>query len=147
MHFFNDETTTSLLESQGLALDLRLPTGHSALAPANDLHTLISSNDLATRLGVSRATVLRAVARGLLRPAVVTPGGHHRFLQEDADLISGGPTGLINSREAADLLGISQQTLNRAVREGRLQPAVVTPGGHRRFALSEIAAISHQGTR
>jgi len=108
---------------------------------------LISSNDLATRLGVSRATVLRAVARGLLRPAVVTPGGHHRFLPEEADPSGGGHTGLITSREAARLLGISQQTLNRAVREGRLRPAVVTPGGHRRFAMAEMAAISNQRSR
>ena len=146
MHFFNDEMTASLLESQGPPVDLRLRCGHSALALANDLHTLISSNDLATRLGVSRATVLRAVARGLLQPAVVTPGGHHRFLPDEADLATGGLTDLITSREAARLLGISQQTLNRAVREGRLQPAVVTPGGHRRFAMSEIAAISNQRT-
>jgi excisionase family DNA binding protein len=117
------------------------------LALANDLHTLISSNDLATRLGVSRTTVLRAVARGLLRPAVVTPGGHHRFLSGDADLAGGGLTGLITSQEAARLLGISQQTLNRAVREGRVQAASATPGGHRRYATSEIAALSNQGKR
>ena len=139
MHFFNDETTTPLLEFQGFALDLRLHSRHSALASANDLHTLISSNDLATRMGVSRTTVLRAVARGLLRPAVVTPGGHHRFLPEEGDSSGGELTPLITSREAARLLGISQQTLNRAVREGRLQPAAVTPGGHRRFAIAEIA--------
>lgn len=90
-------------------------------------------------MGVSRTTVLRAVARGLLRPAVVTPGGHHRFLPEEADRSGGDLAPLITSREAARLLGISQQTLNRAVREGRLQPAVVTPGGHRRFAITEIA--------
>jgi excisionase family DNA binding protein len=106
---------------------------------------LISSNDLANRLGVSRATVLRAVARGLLRPAVVTPGGHHRFLPEEIEEFEGGLKGragrpnLISSKEAARLLGVSQQTLNRAVREGRVQPAAVTPGGHRRFAASDIA--------
>ena len=115
------------------------------MASANDLHTLISSNDLATRLGVSRATVLRAVARGLLRPALVTPGGHHRFLPGEANPAGGGLARLITSREAARLLGISQQTLNRAVREGRLQPASVTPGGHRRFAMAEIAAGSAYG--
>ena len=46
---------------------------------------------------------------------------------------------LIGSSAAARLLGVSQQTLNRAVRQGRLRPAVVTPGGHRRFAPSDIA--------
>jgi excisionase family DNA binding protein len=110
---------------------------------------LISSNDLAKRLGVSRATVLRAVARGLLRPAVVTPGGHRRFVADDlaenaAELArrpNAGPprAELVSSREAARLLGVSQATLNRAVREGRVRPAAVTPGGHRRFDISELA--------
>jgi excisionase family DNA binding protein len=106
---------------------------------------LISSNDLANRLGVSRATVLRAVARGLLAPAVVTPGGHRRFLPEDVERLAGRSEGsdenaaLVSSKEAARLLGISQPTLNRAVRDGRVRPAAVTPGGHRRFATSELA--------
>jgi excisionase family DNA binding protein len=123
-----------------------------ALASANDLHHLISSNDLADRLGVSRATVLRAVARGWIKPALVTPGGHRRFLARDVaalgvPLRDDGCAGLlVRSSEAARLLGVSQQTLNRAVREGRLQPAAVTPGGHRRFAASEIApAAPDQG--
>jgi excisionase family DNA binding protein len=98
---------------------------------------LISSNDLANRLGVSRATVLRAVARGLLKPAVVTPGGHRRFLLDDAEGLARAE--LVSSKAAARLLGISQPTLNRAVREGRVRPAAVTPGGHRRFARSELS--------
>jgi len=102
---------------------------------------LLSSNDLAHRLGISRATVLRAVARGLLKPAQITPGGHRRFLPQEVEgLESRLATGdLIGSSEAARLLGVSQQTLNRAVRKGSVRPAVVTPGGHRRFASSDIA--------
>jgi excisionase family DNA binding protein len=105
---------------------------------------LISSNDLAQRLGVSRATVLRAVARGLLKPAVVTPGGHRRFAPEDVEELArrtstgSGTAKLVSSKAAAQLLGVSQPTLNRAVREGKLRPAAVTPGGHRRFATSEV---------
>ncbi|HYR50853.1 MAG TPA: helix-turn-helix domain-containing protein [Candidatus Eisenbacteria bacterium] len=108
------------------------------------MHTLLSSNDLADRLGISRASVLRAVSRGQLRPALVTPGGHRRFLPQDAESLGRRPAAgdrddqLLGSSEAARLLGISQQTLNRAVRQGRLLPAVVTPGGHRRFAASDI---------
>jgi excisionase family DNA binding protein len=111
------------------------------LASLNDLHTLITSNDLAARLGVSRATILRAVARGLLKPTAVTPGGHRRFLPEDAEALAASARqggGLVSSKEAARLLGVSQQTVNRAVREGRLRPTAVTPGGHRRFSPSEI---------
>jgi excisionase family DNA binding protein len=111
---------------------------------SNVLHTLISSNDLADRLGVSRATVVRAVAKGTLRPALVTPGGHRRFLPQEVEglepgLGAGAPA-LVGSAEAARILGVSQQTVNRAVRIGRLRPTAVTPGGHRRFAVSELEA-------
>jgi excisionase family DNA binding protein len=102
---------------------------------------LLSSNDLAQRLGISRATVLRAVARGLLKPALVTPGGHRRFLPDDVEGLENrlAHNELIGSSEAARILGVSQQTLNRAVRNGSVRPAVVTPGGHRRFTSSAIA--------
>jgi excisionase family DNA binding protein len=80
----------------------------------------------------------------LLKPAVITPGGHRRFMPEDIEEFarrtesrSGGEQ-LVSSKEAARLLGVSQPTLNRAVREGRVRPAAVTPGGHRRFATSEL---------
>jgi excisionase family DNA binding protein len=103
---------------------------------------LISSKDLAARLGVSQATVSRAVARGLLQPAVVTPGGHRRFDETE----SGGhhegliTSSLITSSQAAELLGVSQPTLNRAVRKGRVSPTVTTPGGHRRFDRASLLA-------
>ena len=101
---------------------------------------------MATRLGVSQATVWRAVARGLLRPALVTPGGHRRFSERDvetyASLLQDEPEGarLVTTGEAARLLGVSQPTLNRAVREGRLRPTLTTPGGHRRFDSAELSA-------
>ena len=84
------------------------------------------------------------MARGLLKPTAVTPGGHRRFLPEDIEAfgrqlgVQTRPADLVSSKEAGRLLGISQQTVNRAVREGRLRPAAVTPGGHRRFSPSEI---------
>jgi excisionase family DNA binding protein len=107
---------------------------------------LISSKDVAARLGVSQATVLRAVARGLLRPALVTPGGHRRFSLKDveafADKLQDDPDGarLLTTGEAARLLGVSQPTLNRAVRNGKLHPTLTTPGGHRRFDSAELSA-------
>lgn len=101
---------------------------------------------MAGRLGVSQATVARAVARGLLRPALITPGGHRRFSEKDVDTYAASlqdePEGarLISTGEAARLLGVSQPTLNRAVRRGRLQPTLTTPGGHRRFDSAELSA-------
>ena len=101
---------------------------------------------MALRLGVSQATVSRAVARGLLHAALVTPGGHRRFSEGDvealAERLQDEPEGahLITTGEAARLLGVSQPTLNRAVRDGRLRPTLVTPGGHRRFDSAELSA-------
>ncbi|HEY0638723.1 MAG TPA: helix-turn-helix domain-containing protein [Pseudonocardiaceae bacterium] len=41
---------------------------------------LISSGEVARRLGVNTRTVSRWVAEGVLRPAFTTPGGRYRFL-------------------------------------------------------------------
>ena len=101
---------------------------------------------MAIRLGVSQATVARAVARGLLRAALITPGGHRRFSEADVETyatsLQDEPEGarLISTGEAARLLGVSQPTLNRAVRRGRLRPTLTTPGGHRRFDSAELSA-------
>lgn len=101
---------------------------------------------MALRLGVSQATVARAVARGLLRAALITPGGHRRFNERDVETYAASlqdePEGarLISTGEAARLLGVSQPTLNRAVRRGKLHPTLTTPGGHRRFDSAELSA-------
>ena len=110
---------------------------------------MISSREAATRLGVSQATVLRAVARGTLKPAKTTPGGHHRFSLEDVAALAGAPspvpsagTRLMSTGETARLLGVSQHTVIRACREGRLVPDEITPGGHRRFSPDRIRRLA-----
>ncbi|MBA2308551.1 MAG: helix-turn-helix domain-containing protein [Pseudonocardiales bacterium] len=45
----------------------------------NDDDRLITSGDVARRLGVGTRTVGAWVRRGWLRPAVTTPGGRYRF--------------------------------------------------------------------
>jgi excisionase family DNA binding protein len=106
---------------------------------------LIGSGDVATRLGISQATVLRAVAKGSLKPALTTAGGHYRFRRDDvealAEALSTKPHGnarLISTGEAARLLAVSQHTVIRAVNEGRLKPDETTPGGHHRFSEDRI---------
>jgi len=110
---------------------------------------LISSREAAERLGVSQATVLRAVARGTLKPAETTPGGHHRFSADYVAASTGAPspvpiagTRLMSTGEAARLLGVSQHTVIRACREGRLVPDEITPGGHRRFSPERIRRLA-----
>jgi excisionase family DNA binding protein len=104
---------------------------------------------VADRLGVSQATVLRAVARGTLKPASTTPGGHHRFRVEDVEILDGAPSPpldrgvrLISTGEAARLLAVSQHTVIRACREGRLKADETTPGGHRRFSEERIRRLA-----
>lgn len=46
---------------------------------SDDDEELIPSGEVARRLGVTAHAVGRWVAKGLLRPAVVTPGGRYRF--------------------------------------------------------------------
>jgi excisionase family DNA binding protein len=46
----------------------------------------------------------------------------------------------LTSRQAADLLGLTHQTLRRWADSGRI-PHHRTPGGHRRFARSDLIAL------
>ena len=79
-------------------------------------------------------------------PALVTPGGHRRFSLHEVEQVAASlakacsPSNLLTTGEAARMLGVSQPTLNRAVRTGRLRPTLVTPGGHRRFDSRELSA-------
>jgi excisionase family DNA binding protein len=44
---------------------------------------LLTTGQAAALLGVSKPTLVRAVQRGQLHPALVTPGQHRRFRRED----------------------------------------------------------------
>lgn len=44
---------------------------------------LLTTGQAAALLGVSKPTLVRAVQRGQVRPALVTPGMHRRFRRED----------------------------------------------------------------
>jgi excisionase family DNA binding protein len=44
---------------------------------------LLTTGQAAALLGVSKPTLVRAVQRGQLRPALVTPGLHRRFRREE----------------------------------------------------------------
>jgi DNA-binding transcriptional MerR regulator len=48
----------------------------------------------------------------------------------------------MSTGETARLLGVSQHTVIRACREGRLVPDEITPGGHRRFSPDRIHKLA-----
>src|SRR5438105_7594650 len=112
---------------------------------------LIPTGRAAEILGVSPATILRAVHEGRLEASATTAGGHYRFSMEALRAYGGskvssrreGPSSflLLSSKDVASRLGLSQATIVRAVQRGQIEPTVVTPGGHYRFAPKEIAQI------
>jgi excisionase family DNA binding protein len=44
---------------------------------------LLTTGEVAKRLGVSGAAVLKWMAQGLITPEFTSPGGHHRWILED----------------------------------------------------------------
>ncbi|MCI2416313.1 helix-turn-helix domain-containing protein [Saccharopolyspora sp. K220] len=49
----------------------------------DDASPLISSAELAKRLGLARRTISNYAQQGLITPALVTPGGQYRWRYED----------------------------------------------------------------
>lgn len=66
---------------------------------------LLTTGQAAELLGVSKPTLVRAVQRGHLRPALVTPGLHRRFRREE--LLLYRSTQLANPYGAAEELRAS----------------------------------------
>ncbi|MFC1638645.1 helix-turn-helix domain-containing protein, partial [Patescibacteria group bacterium] len=47
----------------------------------------------------------------------------------------------LSIKEAAEYLGVSKQTLRRWDESGKFRPSYVTPGGHRQYALVDLAKL------
>ena len=100
---------------------------------------LIGSREAARLLGVSQHTVIRACREGHLEADDVTPGGHHRFSEVRIRELAPRDSEMVGSGAAARTLGLSVDKLRRAVQRGTVRLAAVTPGGHRRFAATELS--------
>jgi excisionase family DNA binding protein len=53
----------------------------------------------------------------------------------------GDGDGLLRPRETAEVLGVRPATVARWARAGRLTTAWVTPGGHRRYRLTDVRRL------
>jgi excisionase family DNA binding protein len=110
-------------------------------APSPKLSTtsrLISTGAAARLLGISQPTVIRACREGRLAPDETTPGGHYRFSESRIRKLAPEAGGLLSTGAAARALGLSVDKLLRAVHQGTVSPAAITPGGHRRFATTQL---------
>ena len=54
---------------------------------------------------------------------------------------------LLSTGEAARALGLSSRSLARWAAEGKVTPALVTPGGQYRFRLDDLRAELHKMRR
>jgi DNA-binding transcriptional MerR regulator len=100
---------------------------------------LIGSREAARLLGVSQHTVIRACREGYLKADEVTPGGHHRFSELRIRELAPSASRLVGTGVAARALGLSVDKLRRAVQQGTVSLATITPGGHRRFAAADLS--------
>jgi excisionase family DNA binding protein len=106
---------------------------------------LISTGAAARLLGVSQPTIIRACREGRLAPDETTPGGHYRFSEWRLRKLAPAAGDLLSTGAAARALGLSVDKLLRAVQHGTLSPAAITPGGHRRFAASQLSLDGFSG--
>jgi excisionase family DNA binding protein len=109
--------------------------------------TFISTGVAARLLAVSQHTVIRACRDGRLQADETTPGGHLRFSEERIRRLAPLARKLTGTGETARVLGLTAGRLRRAVYDGTVTPATVTPGGHRRFAAGELASTAFTGRR
>lgn len=116
----------------------------TALLPAEWIerhqHGFLLIGEAAERSGQSAAVIREAVRSCLLR-SYVTDGGTHRFAERDVEAWAAQRRQACLTPKAAALrAGVTTEALRGAVERGELQPAAVTPGGHRRYAVADVDA-------
>ncbi|MDA0181613.1 EAL domain-containing protein [Solirubrobacter phytolaccae] len=144
-----DESDRAMLRailSMASALDIAvLAEGVETLEQASWLAGM--DCDVAQGFGLARpapAEVIGALLRQGLPPErlrwTLDPGPDH---ERDEDRSSGGGGATVPLSEAAEALGVSASTLRRWADADRIE-AIRTPGGHRRFPVSEVRRLSQQ---
>lgn len=120
---------------------------------------LLGALEVARLAGVHDKTVARWARTGRLPVAALTPAGHRKYRSEDVAAFLGTfehpkPTpqdrgegvgdddGLIGGELAAQLAGVSTNTVRRWVARGILTPARVTVAGNRRYRREDVLAAA-----
>ena len=84
----------------------------------------LTTGETAALLGVSKPTVVRAIQRGMLRPALVTPGQHRRFRREDVMAFRARIHGQVEPVEVPLTGRAASSVLSRAAIESVPSPIV-----------------------
>jgi excisionase family DNA binding protein len=121
----------------------------SATATTESKPLLMRGREVCAALAISRWTLQRYVQAGLVR--TVKPLGQIRFLAADVLRLAEPQVqetlAMMRPGEAARMLGLSAQSIERMSRSGKLR-SVRTPGGHLRVATADVESVlSQQGLR
>ena len=76
---------------------------------------------------------------------MVAPLAAFRAMTDDEAVTGPPPDRLLWAHEVAVMFDVDPRTVARWARQGRLPPAVVTPGGHRRWSARAVAAALARG--
>lgn len=129
---FTKERVAALRQSH------EIPARSSNVAAEASAGTTMSLAEAEVLLGTSRATLYRWLASGFIAGEQATPGSPWRIRIDQAlrDKISSQvPAGWVGLAEAADVLGVSRQTVLDRIRRGELNAVHVNRGRRRGLAI------------
>lgn len=100
---------------------------------------VMSPGEAARYLGISLTALRRWAAEGLVQ-SDRTEGGHRRYNAADIKKIKARLAGTLNRRDFAAAAGVSEETVTRLAKRGRLTQ-VVNPGGAVRYRRSDAVKV------
>jgi excisionase family DNA binding protein len=135
-------TGTGLPFTEARVRSVRKRAGISAAAPRDPGGEIVTIEQAATQLGVSRHTIRRWINNGLLPAEQTTPGAPWRIRLTDeirARFVPDVPEGYVPLAEAARQLGCARQTVLHKVQRGELAAIHVTNGQRKGLRIEVLS--------